>query len=575
MKTGTFAGQDHEWLLVGKSAYSFSPNTVANPHWTMTVRWGDSGTGITLAASSSVTPPGTPSSTVTVTTPWGNVTVPALGTLYLDYWWGRLRMTNGKLTVNADCTWSLTFDALDFYFFLDSGPEQHFNIVSTTTTVSGSGYDARWNGFSFAVSFDPSVTEPTSWTSANCFDPNIPVATTQTGYTNIGTGNGPDGSPESGYRWGAPGSWSTDPETFDTNSAPAGCACLESLPSVTGSDSFHIQMEADFSNVITVGPTLTVDCPCTGGGHIHYTYVAYSQTWQTTNASVFVVPDTTAMGRTQFYQSSNCNGTLTTSTSTSTPSPSVCSSDRIVNAVTQTMTCAGGRNDLCLGGLSDPTCNPGRPVVYCIYRGEALVTWLTAPPCGSVSALDCDMALHLRRACCWADAATGHIFLGFANNVTPQALSSVDTGIAATDAAIRWLKTRPSTTLAMLYASAANLLQLTTPDEGLSFTGTVTITSSLSNGGGFDFVIDRAGVRHYYWEQGASGARTVYYAAYDAQGNLIRGPVATNITNADLGSLAIDRGTSTGGVYRIDLLYTISGVLTSVSSQNGDLTTFA
>lgn len=123
--------------------------------------------------------------------------------------------------------------------------------------------------------------------------------------------------------------------------------------------------------------------------------------------------------------------------------------------------------------------------------------------------------------------------------------------------------------LSLLYLVGGHLTFATSSGDG-TFGTPVTISTTLVAGGGFTFWEDANLIRHFFQQIG-SGPCTIQYAAYDSQMNVVVPWTSTNITNADLGSIACGRATASGGQLTLQLFYTVGGVVTLMVA-NGDET---
>ena len=75
----------------------------------------------------------------------------------------------------------------------------------------------------------------------------------------------------------------------------------------------------------------------------------------------------------------------------------------------------------------------------------------------------------------------------------------------------------------------------------------MTITSLLASGGFFDFEETSDFNRWFFWLQGSSAPYTIYMTVLDAQLNVIKGPVATNVVDADLATIKVRESPVSGG----------------------------
>ena len=182
--------------------------------------------------------------------------------------------------------------------------------------------------------------------------------------------------------------------------------------------------------------------------------------------------------------------------------------------------------------------------------------------------LDYDVALDFRHGRLSTNTTTGTFWTGFAANGDPYIWVDTDSGIATTNAAIRWQDNGNSPLGILCVNGGGDLVFLQTPDEGVTFGAPMTIASTLATGGFFDFEESADFVRWYIWQEGSSAPYTLYICALDAQLNVIIPRTATNVTNSDLAEIRIKEYPVSGGGKKFGLQYAVSGVLTFLTSYD-------
>ncbi len=495
-----------------------------------------------------------------VTTPWGNYSTSGTGS-WITSCGIEIDIADVTLSVTpVTCAWSLSFSSLTVTVTGIPGPSVVLSIGPQTMGATG-GYDERQN----ATVLYP-LLNVGSIIILGC-GPTSPV--TQSNFLTINGGYSYNGG-------------TTDVVVVDSTLPFGTCPAVLPYPTLTGTSSDNVTATCTAIGSITQAPAGTI--VCTGpGGPVTYTIWVQNSSIATgqfftsvtggVGGGVWIKDSTVLVAQQTVTNIIDCNcASNVSSTTTTTPTFTTCASARkMVNDTTSITYCYLPRGSL------TPPCFPHSTVVDCTANEQCTLFWPTTPPCGppmtGLAILDYDTSLEYRHGRLSSNPATSTLWGGYSPNGNPYAWVDRDTGIAANSAVIRW-QDNNNNPFGIFYESAPGVLSfIQSRNESVTFGAPMTITSSLASGGFFDFEQTSDFNRAFYWLQGSSAPYTIYMTILDNQLNVIKGPLATNITNADLSTLKVREYPQTGGQRHIGILYSVSGVLTFLTAR--DFVTFS
>ena len=480
-------------------------------------------------------------------TPWGSYTIPlTAGTLSTGYLY--CVMTGTTLTVDAACNWTLSFTALNVYCSVGTNPV----LTIGPQTMSGSGYDERLNYTQLSPILNVSATY-----TPTCDQPVV--------------SNNDSSNCTGGYKYGPTGGpYTQDSVLIDTTSPGGSCVCLDTLPSIGGSTSYGVSCTDSVANTASATTTIVFDCPA--GCPIPTVTCCYAYaTGEQKFTGCYVKDKNVSVGSQNIATAWNCQigsgSTSGSSSVSSSPAYTTCESVRRMTNVTQ---CHSNCSAIPVCPPWVAPCVPTPCAQKCIWTASSTLTWPTLPPCvpGAFNLVDYDVSLPFTHGRLTYNTGTSTMWTGYAPNGNPYAWADLDSGLNIQSATTRW-QDHNNSPLGILYdAGGGNLNWLQTLNEGNSFTSPMTIASGLATGGFFDFEECSDFSRVFMWEEGASAPYTLYFKVLDAQLNVIVPRTITNVTNADKASIRIKEYPISGGGKAYGLLYSVSGVLTFLTSKD-------
>jgi len=450
-------------------------------------------------------------------------------------------MQGAQLTVQSDCSWTLTFTGLQLWGATNGGASTLLDSCGAQT-MSGTGYDERLNCSSMA----PAMARPTLPPTYTCSTLASTTGSWAAGCSQIG-----------GYRYKVGGSWFADPVSFDSSAPSSSCACSASLPGLTGSDSWTVGVGVSISGSVGV-TTGSVACPgCTPSSWPFETQDSTFSSWFTS---------VTVKGRAPNLRSQtvalawdcDLNAVISSGSSSTTASTAqtTCASLRGVTIANQSISCATAKAPIC---PPPPDGCGSLPAAFdCIYDGSSQLSWPTAPSCMAPlsNALGYDVSGFGEHVVAVAESGTGHIVLGVAGDVLPQSWSYMDSGLTGTWARPRYqdLGLWP---VGLFYGDGTNCYWAQTFDSGATWVNTTSMASGVV--GDFDEGLD--GLRWFFKLVPGSGSTyDVWNQVLDAQLNVVRGWTITNVTGVDDAPIACRESAGSDGSWRIGLWYSVGGV---------------
>lgn len=547
------APEDWQGLL-SWSADAYVPNplyTLLNAIGTLTETWGNaySAGAMGFFAAGNNKFEGSPVYAYTVVTPWGSYTSPSTAGTVDGYI--RIYISQYRLTVGADCTWTFAFESFTAYAGIAGGPESTILSIGAQS-MSGGGYDERLNCciLQAALPGDSGFTPTCEFASAGT-------------WSNTCTAAG-------GYEHGPTGDLQPDPVLLDTSTVSGTCECEQEVPAPSSgtSNSYSVSVSATAGGTILQGSgSAPCDEPgCTGSsqGYVWESGAFTNTTWETAIKSKLV-----PLGEQTVAASWNCTYDDTpssgSSSSTTSPAETTCADLRTVAYAFQYTLCRTSPDIEC---IAPAECH--YPAVYnCSYSAQAQLLWPMLPPCvpASIEPLGYDVSNALRHALTYRNAGTGHIWLSCAGNVLPQTWSDTDTGISAVWARPRFADAGADWPIGLFYGDGANCRWARTYDEGQTWDDTTEMGTAMIG----DFDEGANGLRWLYKVDTPDGGTTydVYNRLLDAQLNVLRDWTVTNVTGVDNAPIACRESPASDGSWRVGLFFSSGGVETLMFSEDG------
>ncbi|MBI1332692.1 MAG: hypothetical protein GC165_07410 [Armatimonadetes bacterium] len=342
----------------------------------LTEQWGDTGTGLNIAGEI-VSNLGSSSHNVTLDSPVGSYASGSVAGL-LSSAYLRIYITDYQLVVGSDCSYTVSWSAIDAYLSVNGGGESHVVSWGSYSHSEGAGaYDEREN----ATIAQPIFAEPTWSPTWDCSSALVPDTDVEARFN------------QGGYRYkDALGSWVYDPVTFDTGTAGgSSCDCYYDLPSIGATvDQWSYTVDAaiklrwrTYDEAVS-----TFDCPCLDSpASMHgTTYRRHREGRYESAGPIYIKDKRINLGQEQVGTSWRCSDTdgIVSSSDTEYTTPSVweCKSTRSVEVVSDNVFCVhviGGNP--CIFGFVDPSCYPTGTSYHCTYLGTRAVSYTTKPPC--------------------------------------------------------------------------------------------------------------------------------------------------------------------------------------------------
>lgn len=487
------------------------------------------------------------------------------GTTFLTAKYARVEMDG--VTLTTDCyNWELSFDELRV-LTSDDGSSYTTVVTIAGTVDSGGAWDPRLNcllnGGGSHIEFEVLPFDP------NCAS--IPGLAEYDRETSCGGNCG----------WvfkaaGASGGYTGyDLISLDTVATPAtacgSCAPTEIVAITVDSRSVSVSTTAVRILVISDPYDVFIACIDPPGNVQHFKREDWTLEAKEQQFFIRLASKAAPMRHHHWHVTALCN--TTTSTDDEDVSDAYC-----VCGVTQDQNIRQYDTGFCLQAQNPLVCIDFPPFdgrSTCLLTISKIFSWDVEPPCPPDEGvpLAYDVSFALRHGRVSARTGSAHLWSGFSQNSSPSVWQDSETTITADVARIRFAD-HTNQWLGVLYSSSAasSLYYAVTPDEGASFSMATTIATNLATGGFFDFEESQDFQKWFFWLVGASAPYTVWVAIYDTQLNLRLGPIATNITNADLAPIAVREYPIAGGGRAIGMLYSVAGSPTYVSTRNG--TTF-
>jgi len=483
---------------------------------------------------------------IQVITPWGSY----YQTYPNSYYNGaavRAVMTGAALTVNPDCTWSLTFTGLTFYAksqYINNGVEYTILTIPGTTT-NGTNYDERLNITYLAAQLPRSMGPGDGGVCSV-----------------IGIGSWLDScSITGGYHYKVSGTYQADSVAFDNSSTPGTCACFYGLYGWgTLPDSFHVGVASQVSATKTQSGTTAFTCQCNNfgqGNEYGYYGSATSDVYQSDN-TISIKDKNTPVGQqtltTSWGCSDNINGVVTGTSGggavTTTPPFTTCASSRSVAHKHENET------NGCLTNVThDPSCkqieSPCGVCFSCSYElctfgASTKLSWSTAPTCSPVGKLHTCRSHH-SNIFFTVDTLPGNISLwqydltGYLNNTIPNIY--VSSGNALDSAQVAW---RNDFTLHVVFSEGGQVKIISSYSYGAA--GTWSTPFVITAGTLPAFAIDLKNSLNYVavYTPGSGQWTCWRHALGDGEGLGTGTPNWVNAGNIVVSSLAVSAGLEVG-----------------------------
>lgn len=155
----------------------------------------------------------------------------------------------------------------------------------------------------------------------------------------------------------------------------------------------------------------------------------------------------------------------------------------------------------------------------------------------------------------------GNVWFGKSGNSSPKTWVDVDTGIAADFARVRFSSPTSLQDIYLLYETGGNLKLSISDDEGTTWGAPVTIAT----GDYGDLRWLRPGVLAIYWKDGSA----IKGKLFDAQMNVIEATFTVVAAGVDDAGMAVHDFMGAGSTQMFGMLYTASGALTYLESDDG------
>lgn len=507
----------------------------------------------------------------TLTTPWGTYTT-ATGTGYPASYLTKIELDDVEFSVAADCdAWSFAFSELRWY--VDGALTQ----TITAKSLSGTGYDERWNLIENIS--DGSINPEQGVALPGCEESARDVR--------IFAQNNPGG-----YRYrtsAGPGAWTSDAVTLASIAVPTpvwdcsvelgtSCTCTESLPTISGTDSWSTVTEVDSRNILTYTDLGIVALDCDPPGPLPWKFQV--DQWDLDyyrRASVLgIKPEGGGILKRTEYAGAACwcqdpPPAADESTTTTTGTVTHASSIQLVRSIEATRQCCTTTQ---FGAC--PLVTPEEPVPIppdapcdewlCAYYAVARSNWPEEPPCPGCT--QADLAWHPTGRWLSCQVCAGKIQISRSGNVLPLDWTATTSAVSAD-----WVKCKPQPAgvelwLWMLYKDGSTIYLSRTLDEGATIGSGMPIT--IDSGGtytGGDIVIPAEyGRIHVYYVDGT----TIYVKVVDADTGATIIAETSAISSIDSGSfVAAAVGYGPQGDQRFVLEYLDGGAVTTSYSLDG------
>lgn len=367
-----FSGSQLNLATAGFTALGTSYNTNLHEYW------GESTDFITCQIKSTWA---TPSYECTFYSPAGApfTTGVVAGSLGTGFW--RLYITDYKLVVNADCSYTVSWDQIDGYLSINGAAESLVVTHGAYSYTSAAGaYDERWNN----TKLDAVNTPVDTPTGISCVDAEV------TAYSYVDCNYG-------GYRYQDqtnPGVWIYDEVLVDVGTAGETCSCSYALPDIwvtAETDSYHVSAMGHFDWSIENGDPTNYFCACAVGQKSGYWYRKVGDFTSTAVRSVYIRDKNIPLVDERIITGWICNDALGyvsgSSDTTTSPTLTTCASSRgayrtywdLFCVVPDLVGCAGYE----AGGGDCPGVPTDQPDYSCLYTGTRDYSWPTAPPCSA------------------------------------------------------------------------------------------------------------------------------------------------------------------------------------------------
>lgn len=333
-------------------------------------QWGDTTAGMNILVNMSYNWV-TPTYVATFASPQGTYSTGTVGgSLATGYW--RIYLVNYKLVVNADCSYTVSWDSCDAYLSINGAGETHPVSFGAYTFTSAAGiYDERFN----ATILTPTNVVDDALINFVC--PSNPPVLCFDHVTVSG-----------GYRYKVAGVWTYDPILADGGDTGATCGCYLGLNSPGGADSYNFSAISEVRYEILDGTQTPFSCPCPfdPGNLTGYSFRKTRELKYYSVGDQYIKDKRVSVVSQEVQTSWTCSvdGVTTTGSSdtTTTPTFTTIGGARTVTHFFDDLFCQHTDPDPCISG--DPVgCKPTGVDHRCIYRGNRSILWPTLPPCGS------------------------------------------------------------------------------------------------------------------------------------------------------------------------------------------------
>lgn len=320
--------------------------------------------------------------TATLSSPVGSYTTGSVaGVLGSGYW--RVEIHDYAITVNSDCSYSVSWSGIDGYLSINGGAETH---PVTWGAYSYTGVAGDYIEQENATIAEPIFALPVWNPSWSCADSLVLNANAQAEFAG------------GGYRYkDAVGNWLYDPVIFDGGETGNGgaCACFEPLGAIETTPYFE-SYTVKASDLFTWetydvrGDNFSCAClPPISNSLNGYTYRRHRKGIYKGCGPIYIRDKRIPLGTEQIGTSWHCTDDTGTSSDSETDYQTVtewpCKTSLSINVVSDDVFCVhvNGGNP-CIFGIT-PGCYPTDTDYHCTYDGARGITYPDTMPCTSTA----------------------------------------------------------------------------------------------------------------------------------------------------------------------------------------------